>query len=73
MSITDVATPDTDALQPDLVAKFERSGAASRQLATVTADAKNRGLHAIAEALRSNTSRIIAANALDLTRGARTP
>lgn len=73
MSITDVtktrADDSADALQPALVAKLERSKAASRLLATATSDVKNRGLVALADAVRSNASRIIDANALDLARG----
>ena len=44
---------------------------ASRALATATADQKNRALHAIADAVRSNIERITPANRLDLDNGAR--
>jgi glutamate-5-semialdehyde dehydrogenase len=80
MSISEVATPDRSAsapervdehgLNPDLVAKLVASGAAARALATATADVKNAALLAIAEAIRSEAPRIVAANALDLARGA---
>jgi glutamate-5-semialdehyde dehydrogenase len=72
MSITDVEAPESETLQPALVAKLERSKTASRALATVTADLKNRGLQAIADALRAHTGAIIAANAADLERGRET-
>jgi glutamate-5-semialdehyde dehydrogenase len=80
MSISEVATPDLSAsvpervdepgLNPDLVAKLVASGAAARALSTATADVKNAALLAIAEAIRVEAPRIIAANALDLARGA---
>ncbi|MBF4576740.1 glutamate-5-semialdehyde dehydrogenase [Frondihabitans sp. VKM Ac-2883] len=74
MSISEVATtaPETlplDGLDPALVAKLELARSASRALATATADVKNTGLTAIARAVRSQSSRIIAANELDLARG----
>ena len=74
MSISEVATtaPETlplDGLDPALVAKLENARSASRALATATADVKNAGLAAIARAVRSQSSRIIAANELDLARG----
>ena len=74
MSISEVATtaPETlplDGLDPALVAKLELARSASRALATATADVKNAGLTAIARAVRSQSSRIIAANELDLARG----
>lgn len=74
MSISEVATtaPETlplDGLDPALVAKLELARSASRTLATATADVKNAGLAAIARAVRSQSSRIIAANELDLARG----
>ncbi|MGA1812873.1 glutamate-5-semialdehyde dehydrogenase [Frondihabitans sp. 4ASC-45] len=74
MSIFEVATtaPETlplDGFDPALVAKLELARSASRTLATATADVKNAGLTAIARAVRSQSSRIIAANELDLARG----
>lgn len=43
---------------------------ASRPLATLATDIKNRALRAMAEALRANSNRILAANAVDMKAGA---
>ncbi|GAA4266809.1 glutamate-5-semialdehyde dehydrogenase [Frondihabitans peucedani] len=69
MSITEARGLESETLDPALVATLERAKTASRALSTVTADVKNRGLLAIADAVRSNTAEIIRANAVDLDRG----
>lgn len=45
---------------------------ASRPLATLSTDIKNRALRAMADALRANSDRILAANAADMKAGAET-
>jgi glutamate-5-semialdehyde dehydrogenase len=64
-----VSTDDSLALSRALVTKLEAARAAARVVATATADRKNRALHAIAEAVRREAPRIIAANDLDLVAG----
>ena len=50
--------------------KLERARAASKRLATVTTTQKNAALEAIAVELESSVDEVVAANALDLERGA---
>lgn len=50
----------------DLTTKLAASRAASRVLATVTTEQKNRALHAISAAIVRNADRILPANELDL-------
>lgn len=64
-----VSSDDSLALSPALVTKLEAARVATRVVATATADRKNRALHAIAEAVRREAPRIIAANDLDLAAG----
>lgn len=56
-------------LSPALVAKLELARAAARVLATANADLKNRALHAVALAVRTEAARIVEANDVDLARG----
>ncbi|ROQ38275.1 glutamate-5-semialdehyde dehydrogenase [Frondihabitans sp. PhB188] len=72
MSLSEASAPVTDAsstLNPALVATLEAARGAARTLSTATADVKNRGLAAIAAAVRAQAPRIIAANDLDIARG----
>lgn len=50
--------------------KLERARAASKRLATVTTTQKNAALEAIAAELENSVDEVVAANALDLARGA---
>ncbi len=59
----------TDVLAPvatDAEGRFRAAKAASVRLAVLTAEQKDRGLEAIAEALLARTAEVVAANALDL-------
>jgi len=56
----------TEAPAPSLTDKLVAARAASRVLATATADRKNEGLRSIAAALVANADRIVVANGLDL-------
>ncbi|WP_423923478.1 glutamate-5-semialdehyde dehydrogenase [Frigoribacterium sp. 2-23] len=49
-----------------IVEKFAAAKTASRALATLTADAKNTALEAVADAITAESGRILAANELDL-------
>ena len=49
--------------------RLERAKEASRAVAALTSDDKERALEAIAEALEQNAGRIIEANARDTARG----
>lgn len=59
----------THGAPPEFVAQLEAAQTASRSLATLTTDAKNAGLLAIADALDASLDDIVSANALDLSRG----
>ena len=54
---------------PTFADKLTAARGAARVLATATTRQKNAALHAIADALLENTSRILAANELDVSRG----
>lgn len=59
----------TGGAPPEFIAKLESAQKASRFLATMTTDAKNEGLLAIADALDTCVKDIVSANAIDLERG----
>lgn len=61
--------PDTASIQPALHAILADSREAARAMAMLTSGAKNAALVAIADALRQNSARIIAANSVDVERG----
>lgn len=56
-------------LAPSVLDKLEAARAAARELATVTSAQKQTALHAIADAVLRNESRILPANELDLANG----
>ncbi|RKR74590.1 glutamate-5-semialdehyde dehydrogenase [Frondihabitans australicus] len=56
-------------ISPGLVAKLEAAKTAARVVATANADLKNRALQAVADAVRAEAPRIVAANDLDLAAG----
>jgi glutamate-5-semialdehyde dehydrogenase len=58
--------PETVVATDTITAKLEAARAASRVLATVTTEQKNRALHAIAATVTRNADRILPANAVDL-------
>ena len=51
---------------------LDRAVAAKRTLVSLTEEKKNLGLHAMAEALLSNTDAILSANAIDMERAKET-
>lgn len=61
---------DSGVIERTITEKFEAARAASRTLTTLTTVQKNAALAAIARDVETHAERIIAANALDLQRGA---